>query len=131
MKNTGPELTEGGSIVDYLCEDQIDYVADKLAKIVAEAQLADRIAEELKERVEECLGELPCVVEADIFDCFTEQFEQCLKEAIKGLREDGLRLTVDFSELPIEVRELKHQCIDKERDLAWNAEELIELEDDD
>lgn len=112
--------------MDYICENQVEYVADRLAKIIAELFIYPKIAERLLDAVEYCLRKrnADCIREEDIYTCFTEDFEECLKEAVRIIIEEyELDEKADF-----EIKGLKYECIDKERELATNADNFVKVQ---
>lgn len=112
--------------MDYMCEDQIDYVADRLAKIIAKLLIYPRLADRLAGAVEYCLKErnADCVDEEDIYTCFSDDFEECLKDAVRMIIEE---YELD-EEADIIVKGLKYKCVDKERELAANADDFVEVQ---
>jgi len=112
--------------MEYICEAQIEYLADRLTRLIAELFIYPKIVERLIGAVEYCLKEknAECIEEHDVYTCFTEEFDNCLKKAVKMIIEE---YEID-KEVDVEIKGLRYECIDKERELAYNADDFLDYD---
>ena len=99
----------------WLCEDQIKMIAFVMGGVFWR-----KISEELIEMTERCLEEknAPCMDEYE--ECFTEEFEGCVRRAIKEfLRKENIE--------DAEVEHFRYLCPDSEIDIWKNAHEIVEI----